>query len=357
MFLLNQYIFMGEHKAQHKLAQLIRDVKDRKFKYIPKDKKPIDWSAYNTAQYYEMNDFLNLTGELIDELKLDIGRNVDRGNVGRPPTSCFDRAKAILVQQYFQVSNRETAGLLLVFKEKLNIKELMSYKTVERSYENPYVMLIFRLLLEKSNQPVIGKETRFAGDGTGIPTTIKTNYANDKNDAKKMRLYDKMICLIGTEYKLISAVTITDGPDNESPFIKPLLEQTHQLHPNIEIFAYDGAAYSYEVMAYAESIGAKPRILPPLDAVLRSTGCMAKKRMLQAFLEGAQRWLEEYHIRSVTESRNSVDKRIDTRPLLKKIESRRQFEGYVRAIKYNVRLLGYLSHLSDLDIRWLKRGS
>ena len=348
---------MGEHKAQHKLAQLIKDVKDRKFKYIPKSKKPIDWSAYNTAQYYEMNDFLNLTRELIDELKLDIGRNVDRGNVGRPPISCFDRAKAILVQQYFQVSNRETAGLLLVFKEKLNIKEQMSYKSVERSYENPYVMLIFRLLLEKSNQPVIGRETRFAGDGTGIPTTIKHNYANDRGDEKKMRLYDKMICVIGTEYKLISSVTVTDGPDNEAPFIVPLLKKTHEMHKQIDIFAYDGAAYSYDIMNYTESIGAKPRILPPLDAVLRSTGCMAKKRMLSGFLTDTQKWLEEYHIRSLTESRNSVDKRIDTRPLLKKIECRRQFEGYARAIKYNVRLLGYLSHLSDLDIRWLKRGS
>lgn len=346
-----------EHKAQQKLTKLIHDVKARKFAYAPKKKKPINWSAYSAAQYYEMNDYLNLVRIMVDELKLELGRNIDRGDIGPPPISCFDKAKAILVQQYFQVSNRETAGLLLLFKEKLNIKELMSYKTVERAYENPHVVLIFRLLLEKSNQPVIGKETRFAGDGTGIPTTIKHNYANDRGDFKQMKLYDRMICILGTEYKVISAVEVTDGTGNESPFIKPLMQETHRMHKQIDIFAYDGAGYSYEIMDYSESIGARPRILPPLDAVLRSTGCMAKKRMLTEFLADTQKWLEEYHIRSITESRNSVDKRIDTRPLLKRLECRRRFEGYTRAIKYNLRQLVYVHRLHGVEVKWLNRGS
>lgn len=245
----------------------------------------------------------------------------------------------------------------MLFKEKLNIKELMSYKTVERAYEDPYVITLFRLLLEKTNEPVIGKETKFAGDGTGIPTTIKHNYANDRGDPKQMKLYDRMVCILGTEYKVISAVEITEGSANESPFIVPLLKEAHKLHKNIGVFSYDGAAYSYEIMEYAESIGAKPRILPPLDAVLRSTGCMAKKRMLLGFIQDTQKWLEEYHMRSVTESRNSVDKRIDTRPLLKKIECRRQFEGYSRAIKYNLRQLVYVHRFHGVEVNWLKHGS
>lgn len=347
---------MGEHKTQQKLTQLIQDVKAKKFKYIPKSKKPIDWSGYNAAQYHEMNDFLILVRILVDELKLELGANIQRGSVGHPRASCFDKAKAILVQQYFQVSNRETAGLLLLFKEKLNIRELISYKAVERAYEDPYVIALFRLLLEKTNQPIIGKETKFAGDGTGIPTTIKHNYANDRGDAKQMKLYDRMICVLGTEYKIISAVVITDGQDNESPFVKPLLQETHKTHKQIDIFAYDGAAYSYDIMEYSESIGAKPRIMPPLNAVLRSTGCMAKKRMLLGFLNNTQEWLEEYHIRSTTESRNSVDKRIDTRPLLKKIECRRHTEAYARTLKYNIRQLVYIHYANNVNVKWLNRG-
>lgn len=346
---------MGEHKAQYELTRLIADIKDRKFKYIPRAKKPIDWSAYNEAQYYEINDFLNLTRQLIDELKLELGANIHRGDVGHPRISCFDKAKAILVQQYFQVSNRETAGLLLIFKEKLNIKEQVGYKAIERAYEDPYVLALFRLLLEKTNEPVIGRETKFAGDGTGIPTTIKHNYANDRGEPKQMKLYDRMICVIGTEYKLISAVEITEGEAHESPFVIPLVKQTHKLHKQIDVFAYDGAAYSGDNIDYIEGIGARPRVLPPINAVLRAQGSMAKKRMLMDMIKDTQRWLEDYHIRSNTESRNSVDKRIDTRPLLKKIECRRHFEAYSRAIKYNVRQLGYLSHLTDLNVRWLTK--
>lgn len=71
-----------EHKAQEKLKNLIRDVKAKKFAYIPKKKKPINWSAYSAAQYHEMNDYLNLVRILVDELKLDLGRNIDRGDIG-----------------------------------------------------------------------------------------------------------------------------------------------------------------------------------------------------------------------------------------------------------------------------------
>ena len=63
-----------------------------------------------------------------------------------------------------------------------------------------------------------------------MTTSIKQNYADDKGDEKKMKLYDKMIGIVGTEYKLLAAVEIVDGEANESPFIVPLLKETRRLH-------------------------------------------------------------------------------------------------------------------------------
>jgi len=343
-------------KPQDKLTQLITDVKSRKYKYLPRKHKHIDWSSYDLAQLNEMSDYLLLIREIIDEIHQEIG-DIDQGREGKPPKSCFDRAKAIMLQEYFEVSNRVAAGLVRVFKEKLNIRELLTYKDIERSYENPYVILVLKLLFEKTNEAVRGKETEITGDGTGLATSIKQNYENDKGDEKKMRLYDRMVFMMGTEYKLLSAVEITEGTANEGPFIIPLLEETHSIHKGIKTVSYDGAAYAYEIMDYiTDVLKARPRILPPVDAVLKAHGCMAKKKMLLDFLYITQQWLMEYHVRSDSESRNSADKRVFPRPLLKRLDSRRYVEGYAEACRYNVRQLVYVHYLNGIPVRWLNNG-
>ena len=341
-------------KAQDKLTSLIKDVKGRNYKYVPREGKPIDWFSYDLAQINEITDYLILVREIIDEIRKEMG-DIDQGRVGRPPASCFDCAKAVMVQQYFECSNRVAAGLMRLFKKNLNLGKDLTYKDIETAYENEYVVLVLKLLFEKTNEPVQGKEIDFTGDGTGSPTSIKQNYENDKGDSKKMKLYDRMIFIMGTKYKLLSAVEVVEGTSNEKGHIVPLLEETHSLHPNIRSVSYDGAAYTFEIMDYiTHTLHAKPYILPPVDAVLKSYGCMAKKKMLLEFLYTTQQWLREYHRRSLSESRNSEDKRTFPRPLLKKLDNRRHVEGYAEACRYNVRKLVYNYYLNNLPVRWLE---
>lgn len=111
-----------------------------------------------------------------------------------------DLAKAVLMQQYFCVSNRVAGGLV-----KLILKE------------------IFRL----TNEPVVNKEHEFSVDGSGLPTSIKQNYENDCKAEKAKKGYGKMIAMVGTTYKLFSSVAFTGAPeDNESPYFEPLLSET-----------------------------------------------------------------------------------------------------------------------------------
>lgn len=341
-------------KAQDKLTQLIKDVRSRKYRYVPVEDKPIDWHSYKEAQINEMNDYLVLVREIIDEIHGELG-DIDQGRVGKPPKSCFDRAKAIMLQQYFEVSNRVAEGLVRLFKEKLGIKDELTYKDIETAYENPYVVMVLRLLFEKTNEPVAGLEHEFSGDGTGLPTSIKQNYeSEDKSDSKRMLLYDRLIGIIGTKYKLLSAVEIAEGTDNEAPFIVPLLAETATMHKNIDLFCYDGAGYSYDIMDYiTDVLHAEPRILPPESAVLKAYGCMGKKLMLLDFLHETQQWLRQYHTRSISESRNSVDKRVFPRPLLKRLDCRRYVEAYAEACRYNVRQLVYVSYLHRVSVKWL----
>lgn len=61
---------------------------------------------------------------------------------GRLETHSADPAKAVLLQQYFGVSNRVTEGLVKLFREKMQIEQKFSYKTIERAYNNPLVIMI-----------------------------------------------------------------------------------------------------------------------------------------------------------------------------------------------------------------------
>ena len=340
-------------KAQDRLTDLIKDVRSRKYKYVPVEEKPIDWRSYKEAQINEMNDYLVLVREIIDEIHRELG-DIDQGRVGKPPKSCFDRAKAIMLQQYFEASNRVAEGLARLFKEKLGIKDELTYKDIETAYESPYVVMVLKLLFEKTNEPVAGLEHEFSGDGTGLPTSIKQNYENDKGDSKKMRLYDKLVCVVGTKYKLLSAAEITEGTANESPFVVPLLKESSSMHNNMKLFCYDSAAYSLDIIDYiTDVLHAEPRIFPPVNAVLKTYGSMSKKLMLLDFLNNTQQWLRQYHTRSVSESRNSADKRVFPRPLLKRLECRRHVEGYAHACRYNIRQLSYVFHINSVPVKWL----
>lgn len=337
-------------KPQDVLTHLIRQVRSQDYPYQSAEEKPIVWSSYDLAQTNEIADYLILVRDIVDEIRREIG-DIDQGHEGQQPTSCFDLAKAILVQQYFETSNRVTAGVLRVLN--LNLQGPVSYKALERAYENPNVLLVMRLLFEKTQEPVRHLEKDFTGDGTGVPSSIKQNYESDKGDVKKVALYDMMIGVMGTTYGFISAVEVVKGPVDENPFIKPLLEETRERYDRIDSFSYDAAGYAYNTIQYISRIGAVPYIFPHVNASLNSCGCLAKKKMLLAFIEETQQWMQMYHKRSLNESRHSADKRVFTRPTLRRIDCRRLFEGYTRACRYNLRRLVYVHYLNGLPVKWL----
>lgn len=107
------------------------------------------------------------------------------GGAGRPPNSPGDLAKAILMQQYFGVSNRVAEGLVMLFREKMRIRSTFSYKTIERAYENPLVTLILHEVFRITQEPVIDREHNFGIDGSGLATSIKQNWGKRQKLQRK----------------------------------------------------------------------------------------------------------------------------------------------------------------------------
>jgi transposase len=323
---------MPEKTEQKRLRVLLEGFDKGWLKYESKDSKSVDWASYTEAQIHEVKNFLLLVREVVSDATHYV---YDREGPGRPSKSAEDKAKAILVQQFFQCSNRVAEGLVDLFREKLRLTENLTYKDIERAYEDPQVLLILHKAFELTNEPVADKETDFAGDGTGQPTSIKQNYANDRDDAKKHKGYEKAILVVGRKYKMVATCEIADGTAHESPYIIPLLEQVTELYERLGIVDLDSAYLSRDVCDWIVAHGGTPRIYSKSNTVINARGSRAWAEMLMAFIDDPQKWLEEYHPRSIAESTNSVLKRRLPRPLLKVVKVRRKAEAFSRIVAYN----------------------
>lgn len=342
---------MPERQEQKKMRFLLKGYEEGWLKYEPREKKEIDFNKYTIAQVNEINNVLLLIRRIVDDAYLSIP---EREGAGRPSKSACDKAKAILMQQFFQCSNRVAEGFAELFREKLGIKEHLTYKDIERAYENPEVALIIHVAHQLSNEPVAGNEKNFSIDGTGLPESSKQNYASDKEKGKEIKGYEKLIAIFGNCYKLIGACDIADAKDNESPYLQPLLDELMGIYEELNLFSGDPAYLSRENCDAIASYGGTPRIYPKSNTVVNQRGSKAWTQMLLAFITDPQKWLEEYHIRSISESGNSVIKRRFPRNLLKKDDTRRKCEAFSRVCVYNLRQLNYIHYLyPEIRVNWL----
>ena len=342
-----------KNKKQEKLLKLIQQLKTDKFNYTFKAETPIDWSNYDKAQINEINDMLILIKETVDQAgyRLCINEAVDNSGPGRPRSSPIDQAKVILMQQYFCVSNRIAEGYAILFCEKLHLRKVFSYKTIERAYGDSLVKLLLEEVFSLTQEPLRRKEHVFAVDGTGLSMSMKQNYENDRRSGKMKRGYEKMVVMVGCGYKLFSAFQLANNSvDNESPYFQPLLSETPRRYECLERVLGDGAFASRYNCSLVADVGGVPRLYPRKNVTLRMFGSVAWQQMLLALVEDPQQWLREYHSRSVVESAFSVLKRDYPIPLRRKILCRRKQEAFIRVCNYNLKRLCYLGYTEGLTV-------
>ena len=340
-----------KNKQQEKLDSLIKQLKASKFKYQPKEQKPVDWSKYDEAQVNEINDMLLLIREVVDKAESNIGLQEAPDSIGpgRPKNSPADEAKVILLQQYFCASNRVAAGYALLFKEKLNLKKTFSYKTIERAYEDPEVAFVLEEVFRLTQVPVSHREHVFGPDGTGLSTSMKQNYENDRQSGKVHKGYEKMIVMVGCTYKLFSAFQFAARPAaNEFPYFAPLLAHTLDRYDQIEMISADAGYLSRNNCELVKDAGATPRIYPKERVIIRQRGMVAWREMLADLVCDPQTWLRDYHVRSNVEASFSSFKRDCPVPLRKKLQQRKKQEAFTRACNYNLKRLCYLKYLKGI---------
>ncbi len=344
-------------KRDHALNKIINEVRERKFPYETKQETPIDWAAYTQAQIEEVNDTLILIRETVDAVPEP---EAPRSQKGRTVEyAARDLAKTLLLQQYFQSSNRVTQGYARLFREKLNLDRVPHYKAIERAYEDARVRRVLDDVFDLTQRPEQGHVQGLTLDGSGLPRSVKANWESQKQTPQaKREHYDGSVTMLTVPHLMIAAhVPLAVGFDNECPTLKPLLEATVKRHGalNGAIVTGDAAFLSRDNCTLIEDYGGVPRIFPKRGVTLAPQGHRAWTRMLTTFLENPQGWLRDYHARSTSECGWNRDKHRNPRPLRRRLHRRRGTEKHLRFTTNNLTRLAYLRRLGEVKVSWVDR--
>ena len=376
---------MKTKHSNKQLQKIIKSIRDKTFDYEARDPVETNWTKYDQAQVYELTNYLDNLRDLVDEANRRIRMRTPpkKRGPGRPPNNPADIAKVLLLQTYTNSPNRVAQGFLLLFQEKLGISKDFSYKTIERGYDRDSVNLILDEVVKIVNECVEGEETTFSFDGTGFSASNKENYAakrqkqnSNKNVKKSKKSTDEPLndafpksemkqkmgfsyCVmgIGVEHKLISGMAISpDHSIGETTMFPEAFGQTLCCHPNLEKILGDGIYASRWIVDLVSKNDATAYFLPRSNVTFKSKGFLGWKDMLGAIQEEPQKWLEEYHMRSISETVNSMVKCRFGAPLRKRLKDRRRTETRLKLIAHNVRRVAYLEIVEGIGVCWGRKG-
>jgi transposase len=363
----------SHRRTTDELRDLVKSVRSGEFEYKERPKKSLDWSSYDEAQAYELADMLYTVRKLVDEAANRLPEPERRGP-GRPTIhSPADVAKVLLMQSYFGVSNRVAAGLALVFKEKLRLSDTFSYKTIERGYDPGPVTRILEEVFRLTNEYGNAKETTFSTDGSGDPTSSKVNYESVRSEQRKKKEEEEKqkpgegstttttastawpstrhdfqygVSSIGVHTKIYAGFATThDHSIGELSFFPSIVSQTHVNCPSMETMLGDTLYAARSPCAIVAGYGARPYFLPKVNSTFRSHGVPAWMEMTYEFVDDPQHWLEEYHMRSISETGNSMDKMRFPGKIKKRLAWRKRTEELLRKDVHNARQYSYLRYL------------
>ena len=237
----------------------------------------------------------------------------------KPILTVEQRTIAILIKHIIGKSNRNMSSMFIIFSLLSGID--VSYKTVERFYSDPEVIIVLHnlhiLLLKKKNV----KEVNGSGDGTGLSLTIKVNYTayaqKLKDKAKKIETqsdkeYKKK--LFAYSFKLIdlkSNMYIGFGTSlkSENEAFLETIKMVEKI--NIKLVSIRLDKY-YSCKEYIKLLREKFNdieitLLPKSNATIN--GDWEWKRMMYDFVTDPVLYLENYFKRNRSESSFSEDKK------------------------------------------------
>ena len=301
--------------------QMVPLLREKDF-YESEEPRPISWPEYNISQIEEAKETLEFIRNAVDEAD----PLLIKGKAGKPLTNPKSLAKAILASEALGLTERNAQGWLTILSPFLGIDEHLDDRTIGDAYDKVEVVHILKHIFEKTKD----SDGRLSGDGTGLETSRKENYENDKKTGEYM-------------------TSIVDSREIVQTFDVSGEQECRAMHKLIEdvygdSLRLDAGFNDRELVRKIADRGMVPYVFPRKDNNMN--GRLAWKLMYMELFLDVMGWLTEYHIRSHTESFHASFK---TRYgiITKRRPTSKLSQVTARIILHNRSRLAYFSRLAS----------
>ena len=309
------------NKQFRKLIEFINQSREDKSKkiYVGREPREIDWIAYNQSQ-------INDSKETLLFIKNAVDKCIDPPNkVGKPLTNPKSLAKAVLVCELFGLVERKAQGFLELFGRVVGITERLDDRTIGDAYQKKEVAFILRQVFEMTKD----SDGVLSGDGTGLETSRKQNYGEDKKSTKEF------LTSIVDSREIIQAFDFS-GKDE--------CKAMHSLIKKVDgdSLRLDAGFNDRELVRKIVEQGMLPYVYPKKNNLLN--GNDAWKEMYFEFMIDVIEWLQEYYLRVHSESFHSSFKRVFG--IIRKVRGHSKFiQVMARIILHNRARLSYFNRI------------
>lgn len=285
----------------------VREVQQRLTPYTPKpfgEKRTYsqNWSVYEKAMSQEKLMFFRILKDTVDTLDLDYEY---KGN-GRPPVYYADLIKAMCIKSYGGFSSWRAESELKIARAMGIIETVPKRSTLNKYMKDTKITKLLHRLYKIIAEPLAEVEVYFGADATGISNaygnTRWIKIRHTREEEKHRKEYSKLHIISGIKTNVICSAKITKGTAHESPYFKPLLDDTVKIFHVKEVVA-DAGFLSKENVQAVHKIGAVPFIMGKKNVHVPARGTMsAWGAMLRLWKKHQMYFAEHYHRRSNVEA-------------------------------------------------------
>lgn len=261
-----------------------------------------DWVAYNQAKTKEKL----IAEQMIDEITSCIEPKVKRK--GRKGFSTREKVFCMFTYVYNGHSSRRTFSDLHIAKQRTIISKVPHFNTILSFFNDPVMKEFLADLITIIALPLRQVELSFSQDATGFSTSKFERWLDVRTKTeKKKRHYKKLHAFVANKSNIITRLMITNGTEHDSPYLKPLVEQSSRYFILEEVSA-DKAYLSNDNLNLISKVGGLP-LIPFKSNSVRRHGSRIWKLMYDFFGNNRFKFLELYHQRSNSETTFSMIKR------------------------------------------------
>ena len=303
-----------EFRALVRYSNEARKNKRIKF-YEHKKPKEVDWNAYTLSQIRDAKETLLFIKREIDKCEMPPKK------VGRPITDPKILAKAVLICEALSFVERKAEGWLEIIGPFVGINVKLDDRVIGNAYNKLEVAFILKQVFDRNKK----SNGELMGDGTGLETSRRQNYCDNKTTIKEF------LTSIIDSREIVQAFDFS-GKD-ERLVMDSLVEGVEG-----DSLCLDSAFNDHELIRKIVKKDIIPYVYP--KKINRINGGNGWTEMYMEFFTDVIAWLTEYYQRVHCESFHSAFKRVYG--IVRKIRAHSKFvQVMARIILHNRVRLSY----------------